>query len=85
MVVGIILTEPYSRALHDVSSFHHGHLEGEFNIAVGMKYGCPCSRDYLFRCGMSSGLEQQRLVPPGSERTSPANITMTTHTNCADL
>lgn len=49
LVTTIILTEPLSRALHDVSSFHHGHLEGEFCLSLGKKYGYPCSRDFIFR------------------------------------
>lgn len=61
LVTTIILTEPLGRALHDVSSFHHGHLEGEFCISYGKKYGCHCSKDYYFRWwnvfGFGSGEE----------------------------
>lgn len=49
LVTGIILTEPFSRALHDISSFHHGHIDGEFFLSYGKKYGCPCSKDYISR------------------------------------
>jgi hypothetical protein len=56
LVTGITITEPYSRALHDVSSFHHGHLEGEFFISLGKEYGFPCSQDYLFRWWVVSGI-----------------------------
>jgi len=49
LVTSLTLTEPFSRALHDISSFHHGHLEGEFDISFGKAYGCECSKDYLYR------------------------------------
>lgn len=49
LVTGITITEPLSRALHDISSFHHGHIEGEVFLSAGKKYGYPCSADYLFR------------------------------------
>jgi hypothetical protein len=49
LVTSLTLTEPLSRALHDISSFHHGHLEGEVCISYGKKYGFPCSKDYVFR------------------------------------
>jgi hypothetical protein len=49
LMVGMILGEPYSRALHDVSSFHHGHLESEFFLTMGGRIG-PCyNKDYTFR------------------------------------
>ena len=35
--------------MHDISSFHHGHIEGEVHLSFGKKYGYPCSKDYLFR------------------------------------
>lgn len=49
IVSGIILDAPLSRALHDVSSFHHGHIAGEANVAFGKKHGYPGSRNYIFR------------------------------------
>lgn len=49
MVIGITLTQPLTRGLQDVSSFHHGHLEGELHLSVGKKYGPSCSSDYFFR------------------------------------
>lgn len=49
LVTGITITEPYSRALHDISSFHHGHIEVEAHLSFGKKYGYPCSQLYLFR------------------------------------
>ncbi len=51
IVFGLTGIEPFSRALHDISSFHHGHIEGEATIAVGKKYGetYGCTADYLFR------------------------------------
>jgi hypothetical protein len=49
LTAGITLGEAFSLALHDVSSFHHGHLEGEFHLSFGKKYGYPCSHDYIFR------------------------------------
>jgi hypothetical protein len=50
LVTGLTVTQPFSSALHDVSSFHHGHIEGEAHLSFGKKYGgIPCSRDYRFR------------------------------------
>lgn len=49
LVTGITLGEPYSRALHDISSFHHGHVEGELHVSFGKEYGYPCNKNYLFR------------------------------------
>lgn len=48
-LVAIIVGEALSRALHDISSFHHGHLEGEVDLSFGQRYGMGCSNeDYLF-------------------------------------
>ena len=49
IVTSITLTQAMGRALHDVSSFHHGHIEGEFDFSFGKKYGYPCSKDFVFR------------------------------------
>lgn len=49
LTTGLTLTEPYSRALHDISSFHHGHIEGEAHLAFGKKYGYPLTNAYTFR------------------------------------
>jgi len=49
LVTSITIQEPMTRALNDVSSFHHGHLEGEFCLSYGKKYGYPCSSDYIYR------------------------------------
>jgi hypothetical protein len=49
LTLGITLTEALSRALHDVSSFHHGHIEGEAFLSLGKKYGHSLSKDYRFR------------------------------------
>jgi len=49
MVTSITLTQPFSRALHDISSFHHGHIEAEADISFGQQFGYPCSDDYIFR------------------------------------
>ena len=38
-VVGLTVMEPFSRALHDISSFHHGHIEGEATLSFGKQYG----------------------------------------------
>ncbi len=48
-VIGIMLDEPMTRALHDISSFHHGHIEGEAFLSYGKSYGRPCANDYVFR------------------------------------
>jgi hypothetical protein len=37
-VAGLILDEPLSQALHDVSSFHHGHINGEAFLSFGKEY-----------------------------------------------
>jgi len=49
IVTGLTFTEPYSRALHDISSFHHGHIEGEAHLSFGKKYGYPTTNQYRFR------------------------------------
>lgn len=49
LVGGITFIQPFSRALHDISSFHHGHIEGEFTLSVGKKYGLTECHDYLYR------------------------------------
>lgn len=49
LVTGITITEPYSRALRDVSSFHHGHIEGEANLSYGQIYRTPSHPDDLIR------------------------------------
>lgn len=56
LVTSITLTEPLSRALHDISSFHHGHIEAEACISVGKKYGYACSKDFLFRWWNVAGI-----------------------------
>ncbi len=56
LVTGLTLTQPYSRALHDISSFHHGHIEGEATMSFGQKYGRPCSHDYTFRWWSVTGI-----------------------------
>lgn len=49
LVTGITFTVPYSRALHDISSFHHGHVEAEATLSFGQKYGYPETNNYIFR------------------------------------
>jgi hypothetical protein len=49
LVMGLTIIEPFSRAVHDISSFHHGHIEGEAHLSFGKKYGCPCPKDWKFR------------------------------------
>lgn len=50
LVTGLTLSAPYSRALNDISSFHHGHVEGEVTASFGNEYGCQqCSKEYIFR------------------------------------
>lgn len=48
-VAGITVCEAFSRALHDLSSFHHGHIECEATLSFGKKFGYPCTNDYIFR------------------------------------
>lgn len=50
LVGGITFIQAFSRALHDISSFHHGHVEGLFTLSVGKKYGFTRFHDYLYRC-----------------------------------
>lgn len=64
LVTGITLTEPFSRALHDISSFHHGHIEGEFTLSFGQKYGFPCSNDYVFRWWNVTGVGTSDVGEP---------------------
>lgn len=64
LVAGLTLTEPFSRALHDVSSFHHGHFEAEATLAFGKKYGCYCSTDYLWRWWGVAGIGQAEQGSP---------------------
>lgn len=48
-VVAIIVGEALSRGLHDISSFHHGHLEGEVDLSFGQRYGMGCHpEDYIY-------------------------------------
>jgi hypothetical protein len=49
LVTGITLTQPFSKALHDISSFHHGHIEGEFDLSIGKNYGY-CEDTYHSFC-----------------------------------
>jgi hypothetical protein len=49
LVAGLTFIQAFSRALHDVSSFHHGHFEGLFTISAGKKYGFTTYHDYLYR------------------------------------
>ncbi len=56
LVTGITLTEPFSRALHDISSFHHGHIEAEAHLSFGKKYGYSCSNFYIFRWWNVTGI-----------------------------
>jgi hypothetical protein len=49
VVFGVILTQPFSRALYDISSFHHGHFEAEANLSFGKEYGRSVEGGYLFR------------------------------------
>ena len=56
LVTGITLTQPLTRALHDISSFHHGHIEGEFHVAIGETYGDPDYDSHLFRWWTVSGV-----------------------------
>lgn len=64
LVTGFILTEPLSRALHDISSFHHGHLEGELFVSFGKKYGYPCLNNYRFRWWQVIGAGQADVGYP---------------------
>ena len=46
LTTGLTLTEPFSLALHDLSSFHHGHFEAEATVSLGQEFGFP---DYICR------------------------------------
>jgi hypothetical protein len=57
LTAGFILTQPLTRALHDISSFHHGHLEGEAFLSLGKSYGgCAEDEDFSFRCWAVGGI-----------------------------
>ena len=47
-VAGLTLTQPFSRALHDASSFHHGHINGEATISIGKEYKHHGLDEYTF-------------------------------------
>lgn len=64
MVTGITATEPLSRALHDISSFHHGHVEGEAFLSIGKKYGCTCFKNYQFRWWNVAGIGTAEIGSP---------------------
>jgi hypothetical protein len=49
MTGGITVIQAFSRALHDISSFHHGHLEGEFTLSVGQRFGMTNCIPYQYR------------------------------------
>lgn len=49
LVIGLTFIEPFSRALHDISSFHHGHIEGEINLSFGKQYGSCLNEDWVYR------------------------------------
>lgn len=49
LVGGLTFIQAFSRALHDISSFHHGHFEGLFTLSAGKKYGFTRYHDYLYR------------------------------------
>jgi len=49
MVTSITVGQSYTRAVHDISSFHHGRIEGEACFSYGKKYGYPGSNKFLFR------------------------------------
>lgn len=48
-VVGFTIIQPFSRALHDISSFHHGHIECEFTLSAGKEYGYSDCNDFRYR------------------------------------
>lgn len=56
LVTGLTVIQPLSRALHDISSFHHGHIELEVHLSFGKQYHLHCN-DYLYRwwCILSYG------------------------------
>jgi hypothetical protein len=64
MTGGITLTQPFSRAMHDVSSFHHGHFEGEFTLSIGKEYGRRGYSCYDYRWWNVFGIGQADLGVP---------------------
>lgn len=64
LVGGITITQPMSRALHDVSSFHHGHLEAEFTLSVGKEYGIFDYPPFQYRWWNVFGIGQANLGVP---------------------
>lgn len=63
-VVGLTLMEPFSRALHDVSSFHHGHLEAEATLSVGKQYGYIDRNAHQYRWWNVAGLGNSDIGSP---------------------
>lgn len=40
VTVGLTLTKAFKNSLRDISSFHHGSIEGELHTAIGKEYDC---------------------------------------------
>lgn len=49
LVTGLTVDQCFTGALHDISSFHHGHLEAEAHVAFGKTYGDLYEQGYLYR------------------------------------
>lgn len=64
LTTGITLSQAFSLALHDISSFHHGHLEGEFHLSFGKMYGQRCCQDYMFRWWSIFGIGTSDIGSP---------------------
>ncbi len=40
IVAGVSVSQVFSLSLKDISTFHHGGIEGEFSVAVGREFTC---------------------------------------------
>lgn len=40
LAVGLTLTKAFEHSVHDISSFHHGQIEGELHAAAGKEFAC---------------------------------------------
>lgn len=40
LVAGATMTQAFKHSLHDISSFHHGQIEGELHVTIGKEEPC---------------------------------------------
>lgn len=54
LVAGVTVAQVFSLSLKDISTFHHGNLEGEFHLSVGKE--CPCYDTWRSRWWSVAGI-----------------------------